>query len=297
MQTADHSVQGSSCDCQSVDSFEDFSSILTSAAAAGTTLVRLCPFEIEKSNLEEGLTLSNVSNLHVQCAKESRDDECLITGIGNSGSISTIHYEVLYLTETDSLTFQGLTFRSVNKGVIRARASTNLQIIDGLFEYNQSPPNKTGAIVEIMDAASTAYLVDSEFRSNNGGAVQNSGFLTITHCLFQDNAATPEWISNDETETRGGGAGGAILNTQNAHLMLYDSSFIDNATDKSGPAVYSYDVGTVDLGSNCGNGNRVVENTQAEVEVILGYCDGIYYRYTADGTERQCATFGGACSA
>ena len=285
------------CDCQTVDSFDDLKSILSSSlATTTTTTIRLCPFEIEKSNSEIGIELADISNVHIMCAKDSRSDACLIYGVGNTGSSNGSLYEAFHLQGTDSITMQGLTFRNMHKGAIRVQSSMNIQVIDTKFEYCQSPPMKTGAIVEIMDSSSSVYLVDCEFRDNSGGAVQNKGFLTVSHCVFEGNAATPEWISNDETETQGGGAGAGILNSKDAHLMLYDSVFIDNIAEKSGPAVFSYDIGGIDLGSNCGSGNRIVDNIQAEEEVVLGVCDGIYYLNAGNGSERQCATFGGACS-
>ena len=284
-------VLSSGCTCESIDSFQALSDVLTSANEGD--LIRLCPFDIEKVNSEEGIVLENMKDVHIQCAKEKREDVCMIRGVGNAGSSSIPYFEVFHLAQSESVTFQGFTFNGSKNGAIRA-SGTNFKIIDCIFEYCRSPVEKSGAIVEIMDTSSSATIVDSVFRENIGGGIQNSGMLTVSHTLFKANDSTPTWISNDETETRGGGSGSGILNREDGKLFLYHSDFVDNAADASGPAVFSYDTNAIDLGSNCGTNNRVLQNLQEAPETVTSRCDGIYYRYT-NTSERKCATFGQEC--
>ena len=137
------------------------------------------------------------------CAKESREDKCIIHGIGSTGSNVSKNYDAIIIPDVDNVWLQGLTFRHALKGAIKAQGQ-NIQIIDTVFESCQSPPENTGGVVEILEG-STATIIDSSFRENEGGAIQSHGFLTVTHCDFIDNTSTPLWISNDETESRGGG--------------------------------------------------------------------------------------------
>jgi len=283
-----------SCPCQTVADFSELSDIITSASSGD--VIRLCPFSIEKDNSEFGIKIET-ENLHIQCAKESRDDVCEILGVGLSTSSGAYNYQVFNLVNVDDVTLQGFNIQFVHKGAVRV-AGKNAQILDCVFLDSQSPPKETGAIVEVVMSSSSLTVVDSVFRNNMGGAIQNEGTLVVSHCTFEDNASTPVWISNDVTENRGGGTGGAIFNSIGGTMMLYDSSFIDNLADVNGPAVYSHEPTAFDLGSNCGHGNNVVENTQDEVMNVLGTCDGIYYRYEADGEtdSNLCATFGTACT-
>lgn len=186
------------CPCVTVESFEDLKATIESSDDA---LIRLCPFSVTKENNELGIKITK--GVHIMCAKESREDVCEINGTGVSGSNQSKRYEVIHATGVDNVWIQGLTFRHAKKGAIRVQGD-NFKIIDSVFENCQSPPNSSGAVVEIMEG-STATVIDSTFTSNEGGAIQNNGFLTVTHCDFIDNASTPLWISNDETESRGGG--------------------------------------------------------------------------------------------
>jgi len=283
-----------SCPCQTVADFSELSDIITSASSGD--VIRLCPFSIEKDNSEFGIKIET-DNLHIQCAKESRDDKCEIMGVGPSTSSGAYNYQVFNLVNVDDVTLQGFHIQFVHKGAVRV-AGKNAQILDCVFLDSQSPPKETGAIVEVVMSSSSLTVVDSVFRNNNGGAIQNEGTLVVSHSTFEDNASTPVWISNDVTENRGGGTGGAIFNGIGGSMMLYDSSFIDNLADVNGPAVYSHEPMAFDLGSNCGHGNIVVANTQDEVMNVLGTCDGIFYRYEADGEtdSNLCATFGTACT-
>jgi len=277
-----------SCPCVTVDSFEDLKATIEGSDDA---LIRLCPFSVTKENIDLGIEITK--EVHIMCAKESREDVCEIMGIGNAGSDQSKQYEVFLIDGVDNVWFQGLTFKHVKKGAIRVKGD-NFKIIDSVFENCQSPPKASGAVVEIMEG-STATIIDSTFHGNEGGAVQNQGFLTVTHCDFIDNSSTPLWISNDETENRGGGVGGAILNAKGGNLFVYSSTFVDNVADRDGPAIWSYTNDAIDLGANCGTSNRIVM-LQSDPEVVLGVCDGIYYKVTSESKGNLCATFGGECT-
>jgi len=288
------------CACVTVDSWENLKNTIESSSAnTNTALLRLCPFEVTKLNSEEGIIIPH-SDIHIMCAKDTREDECVINGTGPTGSNVSKNYDAIIIPDLDNVWLQGLTFRHAKKGAIKAHGQ-NIQIIDSVFENCQSPPEYTGAVVEIV-AGSTATIIDSTFRENEGGAIQSHGFLTVTHCDFIDNISTPVWISNDETESRGGGVGGAIMNGSGGYLMVYGSRFDGNVSDKNGPAIWSYTDDALDLGSNCGENNRIIDFRQLILgnddtdETVLGYCDGIYYKHTSSNKGNLCATFGGACA-
>ena len=194
------SVVHAACDCETIDSFENLKELLENSTNEGE-IVRLCPFHITKSNSEEGIFLKK--GMHIMCAKESREDECKIEGVGVVTSYNTALEVFIATNGVDNLSIQGLTFSSVKRGAIRVKGN-NFQLIDCVFENSQSPVAISGAIVDIL-SESSASIVDSKFIANEGGAVQNQGVLTVSHCDFLDNASTPVWISNDETDNRGGG--------------------------------------------------------------------------------------------
>lgn len=85
------------------------------------------------------------------------------------------------------------------------------------------------------------------------------------------------------------------MNANGGYLMVYDSRFDGNISDKYGPAIWSYTDDALDLGSNCGENNRIIDFQDVESETVLGYCDGIYYKHTSSSKGNLCATFGGAC--
>ena len=301
------------CDCEAIDSFANLKELLENPSSKEGDLVRLCPFHVIKYNSEEGIKLSK--GMHVMCAKDSREDECKIEGFGVAASYNVALEVFSATTGVDNIWLQGITFSRVTRGAIKVKGN-DFKVIDCVFENSQSPVAKSGAIVEIS-SVSSATVTDSKFINNEGGAIQNKGFLTVTHCDFIDNTSTPAWISNDETDERGGGAvsavvfqiyflpdcliflirynqGGAIFNSEGASLFVYSSNFVDNATDGNGPAIWSYTDTAIDLGGNCGTNNRIV-HLQSEPEIVLGTCDGIYYKISNNETN-LCATFGGECA-
>jgi len=87
------------------------------------------------------------------------------------------------------------------------------------------------------------------------------------------------------------------MNGPGGYLKIYDSRFLRNEADKNGPAVWSYEDTAIDLGSNCGTENHIVGNSQSNEGVILGVCDGIYYKEVSSGDSKGnlCASFGGEC--
>eukprot|EP00816_Leptocylindrus_hargravesii_P010784 CAMPEP_0196810820 /NCGR_PEP_ID=MMETSP1362-20130617/14407_1 /TAXON_ID=163516 /ORGANISM="Leptocylindrus danicus, Strain CCMP1856" /LENGTH=305 /DNA_ID=CAMNT_0042185973 /DNA_START=37 /DNA_END=954 /DNA_ORIENTATION=- len=279
-----------SCACETIDSWKNLKNIIQSSST--DALLRLCPFQIEKPNSESSIVIPN--SMHIMCAKESRSDECIIQGTGNTES-NTNHEAFKIPQNVHNVWFQGLYFQRIGKGVIKSEG-LNLQITDSIFEKCQSPPKSRGAIV-LIEVNSTATIIDTIFRHNQGSAVQSYGKLTVSHCSFTDNESTPIWISNDETENRGGGVGGAIMNGPGGYLKIYNSQFLRNMADKDGPAVWSYEDTAIDLGSNCGMKNHIVGNSPSNEEVILGVCDGIYYKEVSSGDSKGnlCASFGGEC--
>ena len=258
-------------------------------------IVRFCPFTITKWNDEEGITLTNISNLHFQCAKESREDVCLIQGVGvNNSNISSDRlYDVLRFQNASNVRIQGFTFTGLSNGAVMLDGE-NMSVLDAAFVSCQAPPTMNGAVLEVTEGSS-ATVVDTTFQYNSGGAIENHGYLTVTHSFFQGNIAFPIRPSNDVVDTRGAGVGGAIMNAEGARLLVYGSSFDQNQADKAGPAIWSYQAAAaIDLGSNCGSSNYVVDYIDTSINVSR--CDGILHRFTEDGQENVCATFGTACS-
>jgi predicted outer membrane repeat protein len=97
--------------------------------------------------------------------------------------------------------------------------------------------------------------------TNNGGAIQNSGKLTLESCIFKDNT-----ISANSAE------GGAIRSTNNssAVLTVLGCTFYENkatGTSTYGGAISTYSAGTSILTGNIFQGNiavyKVVEGTVA----------------------------------
>jgi hypothetical protein len=246
---------------------------------------------VSKLNNAAGITIDKP--IHLMCAKESRADECKINGEGlNDSSKNAEFYQPLSWKGVDNVWIQGFTLDNINNGGVYMDGQ-NAKIIDCVFQYSQSPPKLKGAVVEIA-VGSTAIVVDSVFAHNKGGAIQNFGTLSVLHTVFDDNESTPVWLSNDETENRGGGVGGAIVNAQDGTLYVYDSTFTKNVSDKSGPAIWSYQADAIDLGSNCGSSNEV---HHLDTDSVLGVCDGIFYKFTHSTTEKGnlCASFGSSC--
>ena len=128
---------------------------------------------------------SNVSNIHLSEGK--------FIGTGNNG-----------------LTIE-------NKSITIIGAGVDKTIID---------LNKT----QFMDIKSTSSVVLTNLTIINGydkygGAIDNSGNLTIQNCNFKNNSAT---------------SGGAIYSGTSANLDIYYSTFEDNVVTDRGGAIFSY---------------------------------------------------------
>ena len=128
---------------------------------------------------------SNVSNIHLSEGK--------FIGTGNNG-----------------LTIE-------NKSITIIGAGADKTIID---------LNKT----QFMDIKSTSSVVLTNLTIINGydkygGAIDNSGNLTIQNCNFKNNSAT---------------SGGAIYSGTSANLDIYYSTFEDNVVTDRGGAIFSY---------------------------------------------------------
>jgi predicted outer membrane repeat protein len=95
---------------------------------------------------------------------------------------------------------------------------------------------------------------------DNGGAILNSGILTLNHMLFSNNTANTS-------------SGGAIFNNPFASLLISVSTFQGNQASIDGGAVYN--AGSLHIQDSAFSGNLAASNNNSQVGYGGAIFDGI----------------------
>ncbi len=188
----------------------DGGTIAFAPALAGQTIHLQSEFLINKNLTIDGSNL----NPRIKISGDSDND-----GDGDT--------ELLEITS--SIVINNMIFEK--GGAIRN--SGTLLIENCEFTNNiASNNNQGGAIMNNLGA--TATVKNSSFTENSGagGAIGNSGTLTIENSLFSNNSSTL--------------GGGAIVNVFTGTTKVYDSTFTQNSTQGNGGAIYNLE-GVVEI--------------------------------------------------
>lgn len=235
--------------CTPVSSWSEF----TSALSSGGGRVVLCPFSVVPAG-----THRIYGAVDVVCAKSSPSDECEIVGG------SSYHLDVRSTSVGSGVRLSGLTFRSAATTSVVVRYGLSHALCGCAFEDN-SRPSSSGA--GVLQYTGTELLVDgSAFRNNganNGGAIYSKGDLKVADSTFEDNTAT---------------YGGAIK-MSGGSLDLSGSTFVNNGSTKTGPAIayYSSSADFVDGGENVGFGNfAAIKSEECNGFYSSGTCTDFY---------------------
>ena len=267
-------TMASGCDCININSWKTLSSVVQASLSVGALGTRphilLCPFAINK--LHEEPTLKLNQKIFLQCMKENKGDKCVISGIGAASNPSL---GPMIEISADNVWLQGLTLTGARNGAIRVTEGIlGAKIINMYSVRNSSPDDQEGSVVE-AGWGSLVHIIDSEFLSNRGTALQNRGSMMVISTKFVDNVASPFFDSSSDSAELGSGVGGAVMNSDGGTLILQDSCLTGNRAEQDGPAIWDEGEGDViEVGGTCASGNTVTglgNNQDGERN-----CDGVY---------------------
>jgi predicted outer membrane repeat protein len=144
---------------------------------------------------------------------------------------------------------QNLVTVSGNNAIRVFSITAGMAAINNLIINNGSSPNggaiaNSGALT--LTGCTFSNNVSTGGADYGGGAISNTGPLTVTGCIFIDNTA-----GNSGAQT---GVGGAIFNSSG--LTVNGCTFTNNIAGNSGGAIFNNFAGTVTVGSSTFTGNE-----------------------------------------
>jgi hypothetical protein len=173
--------------------------------------------------------------------REPVDVLCEDGGVCEITGGSSYHVDI----RSDHVRWMGFSFSAATTSAIVSR-NFHTAVCDCRFESNQRPSSSGAAIVQMTGDLTVSNSVFVGNVAKNGGAIYNKGALIVLDSVFMQNEAM---------------YGGAIK-TSGGSLEVARSTFTDNLSYKSGPALVFYSSsGTMsDAGENTGSGNIAALN-------------------------------------
>jgi hypothetical protein len=206
---------------------------------------------VELSSAEE-FVIPNSQNVAREVSISSSTGFTIVRGSGTYTSLLRVDAASASVLPISSLTVEGLTF------------------MNGTNSYVASQNAGLGGAIQVTDADTTLFIINSTFSANEagyGGAVFSQGDVIVDSSTFYGNQATHPEI----------GIGGAIWSVKKLYSL--NSTYVGNSADPSavgGGAIYSGKLfGTTDTTSavflvhNTFSGNTV-PNAQLGGTAVLG---------------------------
>jgi predicted outer membrane repeat protein len=210
----------------------------TATARVGVTVIVIPPFVVNTNADDSGTAANCASGSSTPCSlrdaltasQSAGGDITFAPAVFNASNSSAQNTITLGSAGTLAIpAYTTITGATSGSGA----TLTNLVTVSGKNTYGVF--SVASSVVE----AAISNLTITQGADNAGGAINNSGALTVNACTFTNNAVSAEWV------------GGAIENS--GQLTVNDSTFANNNAPNAGGAIYS--TGTLTVNNSTFTGN------------------------------------------